>query len=391
LFAVAFALSLLSGCGRLPFRTANGCPDYDFDLPRSWPTPPQHRENCLNDAKVELGRLLFYEKRLSKNGTLACAGCHKQKFAFSDRKRRAVGSTGSVHPRNAPGLANVAYFRALTWSAPMLNRLENQAINPLFAAESPVSIVELGVARMEDVVAKRLAADPLYPPLFEKAFGSPGIDFVRIAKALEAFETTLISYQSPYDLGTMSESAKRGETVFRSSGCISCHSGPHFNEPAEKGDLFSLFQNIGLYNINGKGDYPDYRLHGPAAAKRTQGLFDVTAKPEDRGKFKIPSLRNVAVTAPYMHDGSVASLEEAIDLFDAGGRNVTSGPFRGDGREHPAKNGAIRPLALSLAQKKDLLSFLQALSDRCFITNPAFSDPNAPPPLQPPECSGSRK
>ena len=358
------------------------CPDYSF----SRPVPAVFPDNCINTVKIQLGRFLFYEKKLSKNQTQSCSSCHVQKNGFAENRSRAIGSTAMVHPRNTPGLANVAYFKALTWNNPGLNRLQNQAINPLLSMDGKESIVELGVARMEDVVAQRLFDDNKYPPLFKQAFGSEEINIPKITKALEAFQLTLHSFQSPYDRGVMSQAAKRGETVFWDKKCDRCHSGINFNQPLEYKSIYDLYRNIGLYNINGKGDYPDYNLHGKPAQKMTQGLYATTKNPEDRGKFRIPSLRNLRYTAPYMHDGSMKTLEEVIEHFSQGGRNITSGTFRGDGRNSSVKDPAIIPIKLTSPEKTDLLAFLLSLSDECFITNPEYSDPLKEAPVQETYC-----
>lgn len=393
----------------------SGCPDYEFDLPGHVDPPLIHSNNCINPAKVELGRRLFYEKRLSINEKSSCSTCHDQKRAFSDGKKNAVGTTKMVHPRNAPGLANVAYFSILTWNEPRLTRLENQALNPLLAEAGPVSIVELGMSRKENVIIDRLNADERYPEMFQEAFGSSQIDVSKVVQALEAFEMTLLSYQSPYDQGEMSDTAKRGQKVFKESGCSNCHSGQNFNEPPgyqelrqelskrnrkeprkelirQNDDLYKvLFRNIGLYNIGGKGDYPDYKLHGRSAKRKTQGLYAHTKAPDDRGRFRIPSLRNVALTAPYMHDGSMATLQEVVEHFNRGGRLISSGPFAGDGKKSELKSPLIAPLDLSAGQKKDLIAFLHALTDECFINNPKLSDPERPAPVMPKGCTGASR
>ncbi|MDH5655240.1 MAG: cytochrome-c peroxidase [Spirochaetia bacterium] len=380
-------LSVFFNDCRLPESfSAEKCEAYSFSIPETLPPPVIPDDNCINEAKVSLGRMLFYEKKLSRNENGSCSTCHIQRFAFSDNRSRAKGTTGMIHPRNTPGLANAGHLKALTWSAPLLGRLQNQAINPLFSADGSESIVELGIGRMEDIVIRRLREDQKYNPLFKKAFGDPEITFPRIAKALEAFQLTFISFQSDYDTGNMSPSALRGQKVFQNSGCTNCHSGILFNEPASMKNTYDLFKNIGLYNIGGKGDYPDYRLHGRAALKMTQGLYSQSGNPADRGRFRIPSLRNLAYTAPYMHDGSIPTLNGVVEHFNAGGRNIKTGPFKGDGRENPLKDPAISPLNLSRTEKEDLLSFLLALSDFCFTVNPEFSDPNLPPPAKPDFC-----
>lgn len=384
--ALAFLL-FLNYCKLQEFAESLGyCRAYPFDLPANVPAPAHPPDACLTPARVDLGRHLFYDKRLSLNQMQSCASCHKQELGFTDGRVRAQGSTGQTHPRNALGLANVGYFESLTWFNPDLHRLDNQTLIPFFAEDTSTTIRELAISGKEHVITERLDSSPEYRQMFRAAFPGAAADVIHIARALSAFQTTLISYQTPYDLGTMSESAQRGQALFYSelTGCFHCHGGRDFNLDDRAGKLW--FQNVGLYNVAGKGDYPDVSVHGVVAARATQGLSLITEKPEDRGKFRTPSLRNVAVTGPYMHDGSVAMLEDVIELFNQGGRNVHTGPFAGDGRQNPNKDPRVRPLGLTAAQKSDLSQFLHALTDQCFLNEPRFSDPNAPPPERPAYC-----
>lgn len=340
----------------------------------------------MTPARFELGRKLFYSKQLSLNQTQSCSSCHIQAIGFTDGKTRAQGSTGKTHPRNAQGLANVGYLSRFTWFNSELNRLENQALVPLFSEETPSTIPELAITGQEHTIAARLRADADVVRLFEEAYGTADVDVIRIAKSLAVFQTAFVSYRSPYDRGEMSEQAKRGEALFRSAktGCAGCHGGWNFNEDQRAAG--ASYVNIGLYNVGGRGDYPDHALHGPPALKQTQGLFIVTENPLDRGKFRIPSLRNAAVTGPYMHDGSVATLEEVIEHFNQGGRSVAAGAFSGDGRANPNKDPRVRPLGLSTEEKSDLAEFLRSLTDDCFLNDPRFSDPDGPLPRMPAHC-----
>lgn len=369
-------LSLLPGCTRLREKLGLPCASYDFGLPAEVRLPDHPDDVCLTPARVELGRHLFFDKRLSGNQTQACGSCHKPELAFTDGLRTSIGSTGQTHPRNAQALANVGSFRVLTWLNPTLHRLDNQTLIPFFSTDSESTIEELAITNKEWMVTKRLMADPAYPPRFAAAFPGRRVDITTIARALAAFQTTLISQRSPYDLGTMNASARRGQNLFESNrtGCSSCHGGLYFNEDSGRLD----FQNVGLYNVAGKGDYPDHKLHGKAAGRALQGLFATSEDPDDRGKFRTPSLRNLSYTAPYMHDGSIATLEAVIEHFNAGGRNLTHGPLRGDGRQNPNKDPRVRALHLSAGEKADLLAFLLALNDECFVTNPRHQDPTAP-------------
>ncbi len=351
---------------------------WSWALPPNFPTPRVPADNLMNEAKVELGRFLFYDRRLSGNGTQACASCHHQDKAFTDGRALAIGSTGEMHPRSAQGLANVAYNTTLTWANPSLLSLEAQAQVPLFG-ERPV---EMGVndSNVTEVLA-RIQNDPAYPARFAAAF--PGtaapISWGNITRAIAAFQRTLISGNSRYDQflqgkATLTPSEQRGLTLFNSekAECFHCHGGFNFNDQvvhASTQVIDTPFHNTGLYNIGGTGAFP----------LGNQGLFEFTDKPADRGKFRAQSLRNVGVTAPYMHDGSITTLEEVLDFYAAGGRNITSGPHAGDGRLNPNKSEQISRIDLTAQEKADLVAFLKTLTDHDFLTNPKFANPFSTP------------
>lgn len=343
-------------------------------LPANFPIPRVPVENPMNEAKIELGRFLFYDRRLSGNGTQACASCHHQDKAFTDGRVVALGSTGESHPRNAQGLANVVYNATLTWANPSLLSLEAQAQVPLFG-DAPV---EMGVhdGNITEVLA-RIANDTRYVSLFAAAYPgvNPAISWGNITRAIASFQRTLISGNSKYDQflqgkAVLSESERRGLDLFNGekAECFHCHSGFNFNDQvvhASTQVLDTPFHNTGLYNINGTGDFP----------AGNQGLFEITGKSHDRGKFRAQSLRNVEVTAPYMHDGSIATLAEVLDFYAAGGRNITSGPYAGDGRRNPNKSDLISRIDLSPQDRADLVAFLKTLTDHEFLSNPKFSNP----------------
>ena len=337
--------------------------------------PKVPADNPMSEVKVSLGRHLFYDTRLSGNGSFACASCHRQALAFTDGRPTGLGSTGESHPRGSMGLTNVAYASALAWANPNLRRLEDQALRPMFG-DAPV---ELGLAGREREMLERLRADPRYRRMFTAGFPGEADPFTvdNVTKALAAFERTLISGDSPYDryrwrgqASAISEAAKRGEALFFSErlACAQCHGGFNFTSAVEyegTGAPEQEFFNIGLYNIGGTGAYP---------APNT-GVHAVTGVPQDMGRFKPLSLRNVALTAPYMHDGSVATLEDVIVLYEAGGRTIDSGPRAGIGRENPFKDARVSGFALSSGEREDLLAFLRSLTDSSFIRDPRFSDP----------------
>jgi cytochrome c peroxidase len=362
---------LLAACAPQPSSTA-----YVWNLP-PWAAPPiVPAGNPMTLAKVELGRSLFYDRKLSGNENFSCSSCHVQRLAFSDPRVTAIGSTGMHHPRRTPTLTNVGYATMLTWANPLQRQLEKQMLVPMFG-EHPV---ELGLSGKEKVLVARLAADASYPAMFARAFPNSAypISLGNVTKAIASFERTLISYNSPYDRyryghdpAAISESAKRGEKLFFSErmDCFHCHGGINFSDSMAdvRTRLFQhSFHNTGLYNLHGTGLYPANNL----------GVYEITHVEKDIGAFKAPTLRNVAVRAPYMHDGSVRDLDAALDHYAAGGRTIASGPYAGIGRNNPHKDVVIHGFVLSKRERVDLIAFLQSLTDESFLTNPAFSDPN---------------
>jgi cytochrome c peroxidase len=349
-----------------------------LELPAHFPPPQAPEDNRLTTAKVELGRFLFYDKRLSGNGRQACASCHRPELAFTDGRVNSIGSTGAPHPRNAQSLANVTYNATLTWANPALVSLEAQLLVPLFGT----SPVEMGLNDAnKDEVMQRLRDDAAYPARFAQAFpeGADPFEWGNVAKAIASFQRTLISGHSKFDQyrqgqATLSDAEERGRILFfgEKAECFHCHGSFNLNDQvvhagSRPGFVETPFHNTGLYNIDGKGAFP----------APNRGVFESSFKPNDMGKFRAPSLRNVAVTAPYMHDGSIGTLAGVLDFYAAGGRNITEGPFAGDGRTNPFKSGLVTLIRLSEQDKADLIAFLQTLTDHEFLNNPAIADPFA--------------
>jgi len=319
----------------------------------------------MSAAKVALGRRLFFETRLSISGRYSCSSCHRPELAFTDGRARAVGATGEIVRRGALSLTNVAYNPAFTWSSEEVRSLEAQMRQPLFN-EHPL---EMGLKEDGKSAIDALASAG-YQAQFAAAFPDElvPLSMDHIIKALASFERTLISGRSPFDRyvfdddrSALSEGAKRGMALFYSArvGCAHCHSGINFAGPIvyEGHELQrALFANTGLYDVDGRGAYP----------KSDRGLIEVTHRAADMGKFRVPTLRNVALTAPYMHDGSLATLEAVLDHYARGGRRS------------PHQDARIRPIALSPAERSDLLAFLASLTDREFVENPEFSAPKRP-------------
>jgi len=339
-----------------------------------WPVLLVPADNPMSPAKVELGRRLFYDPRLSGNGAFTCASCHRQDKAFADARNLPIGSTGQLHPRNSMALSNVGYQVELGWADPSTRSLEAQALIPLFS-ESPV---EMGLHGREDALLKRLDSVPLYRSLFAAAFASdsPHISIRNVTRAIATFERTFISRNSPYDhyrqgdARAISEAAKRGEALFLGDRlrCSRCHAGPFFTNAARWSGAPATdpeFFNIGLYNIDGRGAYPSPNT----------GLYASTGVARDMGRFKVPSLRNVAVTYPYMHDGSVATLEDVIDQYAAGGRTLTIGPYPGIGSSNPNKSALVAGFSITASEKSDVIAFLRSLTDSSFLSDAKLANP----------------
>jgi cytochrome c peroxidase len=318
----------------------------------------------LSAEKVRLGRYLFYDKRMSVNGTSSCATCHRQELAFTDGRAQAVGATGQTHPRGSMSLVNVAYSGAFNWSNPNVHALEEQALKPMFGTDP----VELGV--VEKDLLRLIRTDPVYRGLFRRAFPGEANPYrvANVTKALASFERTILSGGSAYDRfhfgegDSITEAAKRGEVLFfldyGGPSCFRCHGGFNFSDAVDYGGKArgpAEFHNTGLYNVAGPFSYPLPNL----------GLFEHTKKAGDVGRFKAPTLRNVALTAPYMHDGSIATLGEVVDHYAAGGR----------GRENPGKDRLVHGFAMTAQNRVDLVAFLESLTDEGMVRDPRFGDP----------------
>ena len=347
---------------------------YEWDIPDWLPPPPVPRDNPMSAAKVRLGRHLFHDRRLSADGSVACASCHEQSLGFSDGRATAVGIHGTPSRRNSMSLSNVGYSPVLTWGNPHMTSLERQALVPLFGEEP----LEMGNGGRERTLFARIGADPHYARMFRAAFPERDgrIDPATLTHALAAFERTLISVDSPYDRyryggdeTALSASALRGEALFFSerAECYHCHQGFNFSDTLQtsRGGFAEIaFHNTGLYNMDGRGAYPSGQ----------HGLREFTARAADMGRFRTQSLRNVAVSAPYFHDGSAATLDEVIDHYAAGGRTL-EGARAGAGRDSPWKDPLVGGFTLQGTDREDLKAFLHSLTDETFLEDPRFSNP----------------
>ena len=322
-----------------------------------------------DSVKIELGRYLFFDRRLSVNNTRSCATCHNPQFAFTDGYKRSLGVYADLHQRNTQPLFNLSYLKYFTAADSTLHSPLQQMDNPLFNNHP----AEMGVKGNEEKILQKINADENYKQFFAQV--KTEISWTGIKSFISLFINSLRSDNSPYDKfikgdsTALTQSQKRGLQLFFSADlkCASCHGGFNFSSPSvtnEKGDTAFYF-NTGLCNIDGKGAYPAY----------DEGLYQLTKNKTDRGKFRVPSLRNLVFTAPYFHDGSAASLTEVVNSYANGGRKIEEGIYKGDGRKNLYKHAFISGFTISEADKINLISFLQSLSDTGFITNPSYQNP----------------
>ncbi|TGL25885.1 di-heme enzyme [Leptospira levettii] len=393
---LCFAMSVFSHCNVLPFQKKESndnmllaaigilatASDWVWDLPPGFPVPNVPSDNPMSRAKVELGRHLFNEKILSGDESMSCGSCHIQSLAFADGKDFPTGITNVAHPRNSQHLSNVAYMPRLTWSNPRMTSLEIQARAPMFG-ESPI---ELGLS--SNVFLDKLRAKSIYQTLFRNAFGNAdtAVNEQNVRFAIASFQRSLISGNSRYDQYTFrnNKSALNASEILgmnffngEKAECFHCHGGFNFTDTSFHGGAKEEF----FYHSNGIHD--DAYYAGVPSNKR--GLFDLTGLASDTGKFRAPSLRNIGVTYPYMHDGSFMcdnannpnitigktkadcardALGKVIDHYASGGQNHT-----------PKDITLIRSFSIQPAEKENLINFLLALTDEEFLTNPKFASP----------------
>ncbi|MBD1208023.1 MAG: c-type cytochrome [Ignavibacteria bacterium] len=321
-------------------------------------------DNPVTDAGATLGRVLFYDKKLSLNNNTACATCHKQELAFTDNKRLSEGFMGGQTRRHSMSLNNIAYIDAdggggngrggaatmgFFWDTRAAT-LEIQALAPI---QDPT---EMGMTL--DSLTKRLAQTDYYKPLFASAFGSADVTSDRIAKALAQFMRSLITYRSKFDIGLQTNfqnftaQENRGRAIFngRDGNCATCHGTRQL--------IMERPENNGL----------------DAVSTTDLGLAEVTGNQRDAGRFRVPSLRNIELTAPYMHDGRLLTLEDVVEHY-----NSRVQPHPNLSNQLRANNQANTPrrLNLSTADKQALVAFLKTLTDAEFIKDTRFSNPFA--------------
>lgn len=300
-------------------------------------------DNPLTAEKIDLGRLLYFDKRLSTDSTVSCASCHHPRFGFGDGQPVSTGVKKQKGARSAPTTINRAFSKEQFWDGRAAD-LEEQAKGPI------ANPIEMGFTH--DGVVARLKGIRGYREQFEKVFGTENLTIDRVAQAIAAYERTILSGNSPYDRfqagdkSALSAAAQRGFALFEGkASCVRCHTG--FN-----------FADEGFHNLGVGWDAKKKEL-------RDTGRFQVTQKDQDKGAFKTPTLRDSAETAPYMHDGSQKTLEEVVEFYNKGGES------------NPFLDPQVKPLSLTAAEKKDLVEFLRALTGE--IAADATTEPKAFP------------
>lgn len=326
-------LLLLSSCGQqdqaASFKPLSQEPDV-LKVPLGLPPIPWPEDNPYSKKKADLGLLLYFDKRLSADGTVSCASCHGIRLAFADDKPVSEGIKGHLGQRNSPTVINAAYHKRLFWDG-RASSLEEQCKGPIANPKEMALSDSVHDAHQE--CHERIKAIKGYRILFKEVFGTEDCSMDDIAKAVATFERTVLSGNSPYDRymagdkTAMSEEQIHGYHVFKKAGCDNCHFGPNFAD--------GRFLNIGI---------------GMDSPNPDLGRFEITKKEKDWGGFKVPTLREVDKTAPYMHDGSQKTLEEVVEYYDKGGIPNANLHF------------LMRPLKLSDEDKKALVAFLKALN-----------------------------
>ena len=347
---VVFCFTMVIGaCSKSPT-------PYSWNLPHNIPPPPVPADNPLTEESIILGEKLFFDKGLSASNTISCNSCHDPEHAFAEPKTVSVGANGDALNRNALALVNVAYNASFTWAHNNLESIEKQLMIPLFN-EHPV---EMGVTGNEKRILKRFEGSE-YRALFEAAYGDDTPNLNNIVKALASYVRSLVSFNSAFDNyayaqddDALTPQQLEGLNLFFSerTECFHCHGGLNFTQSSKHSfQPFTAqpFHNTGLYNEDGKGSYPESDM----------GLYSVTHNKDDMGKFRAPTLRNVALTAPYMHDGSIATLDEVIEFYARGG-NVAESP-------NPYRSSFIKSFAITEEEKAALVAFLQSLTDEEFV------------------------
>jgi len=320
------AIALIFGSG---FPASAGGGEFPPPPPLGLDEVPVPENNPMTPEKVALGRRLFFEKRLSRDATVACASCHMPRRGFSNGRQYGIGIGGRIGLRNAPTIINAAYNDTLFWDG-RAKSLEEQAKGPI---QHPA---EMGANEIH--ISKTLGTLPFYRESFRRAFGSEKITLDRVVKAIATFERTILSGNSLFDRwffgsdkSALTPAAVRGFKLFRGKGnCVKCHLVDSFSAPFTD----QKFHNLGV-GFDSRPPHP--------------GREKITRRAQDKGKFKTPTLRDITKSMPYMHDGSIKTLEEVIDYYDRGGL------------ANPNIDPDMKPLKFLKSEKSDLLEFLKSL------------------------------
>lgn len=317
-------------CAFLAYFLSSSNERHTIRQPLGLPAIPWPADNPYSVEKANLGRLLYFDKRLSFDGTISCASCHNRPCGFSDCKRIAIGIEHTQGTRHSPSIINAAYFNPLFWDG-RANSLEEQSLGPLANVNEMTELKDPHAAHRYCVECVQKIKG--YYPLFKQVFGHDQITIDEIAKAIATFERTILSGNSPYDRYIAGDSTAltqeqvQGMHLFKKVGCANCHAEPLFTD--------NRFHNIGV---------------GMDEASPDLGRYNITHKDADWGAFRTPALREVSYSGPYMHNGSMETLEEVINYYNSGGvKNKNLHPL-------------MRPLNLTDDEKKALISFLLSLN-----------------------------
>jgi cytochrome c peroxidase len=360
ILTVIAGVLVLQKCKTDPPGACTSCPPaqvgtpYDLKVPVGFPQPFIPSDNPMTMEGVELGRHLFFDKRLSDDQTMSCGSCHHQGFAFADTpdKVKSVGIVGDSTRRHAMPIFNLAFQEVFFWDGSAMT-LEEQALMPI------VDPVEL--ATDLPTVIGRLEADTAYPDMFKAAFGDSKVTAERIGKAIAQFERTIVSANSKFDrvvrlgIENFTPSEQRGFEMYNNEtgDCFHCHGMLETRYLMAAFGVDNTFLNNGL-----KADY-----------SQDEGRKEVTGEASDLGKFKVPSTRNIDFSFPYMHDGSIPDLDSLIEFYNFGG--------------HPGPGNNIDPNMKAAGigrnwtrqQKEDLVAFLKTMTDYDLLQNPDYADP----------------
>lgn len=361
ILTAAIACSIFVACKKHEFQTREDAPylDESYDYEAAVMASDSGNNGKVTNAGARLGRALFYDTKLSKNNAVACASCHKQDLAFADNVAFSNGFEGGKTGRNSMSIVNAIDSKGFFWDNRTQN-LQDMVLQPIRHQ------VEMGLESSEFLVAK-LKATSYYPNLFYEAFGSPQITKELVGKAMAQFIFSMVTGNSKADKANvifggwntnssiLTPDEQHGSALFQNMGCAGCHSGKNLRG----------WNDLGFANIGLDYDYPD------------KGMGAITSDPLQNGVFKIPSLRNVALTAPYMHDGRYATLEQVVEHYNSGiiySPTLSTQLQKIDPITYQFLNEGIK-MNLSDDDKRGLVAFLKTLTDYALTTDPKFSDP----------------